>query len=591
MFQVATNRSIRANDFGRAWQQILSRIPKKCSIIPTVCSDKYQVGISLSGGPDSTLLAHLAIQHFGPERVHLFTINHNIPDWLVEPTDRIKQFATNQWGTSVKHSILNLNWDSLTEDGKKKKGGGREMTKSHLQNDCRNKRYQILFDTLKRERIPFLLCGHNFDDDFVTHCHRLARYSGIDGIAGIKPLSTFPIDGAGSDEVLIARPFLDFSKQHLLESCKEANLEWVDDPTNEDLDFARNASMRAISEIQTVNPRITFDRIYSFMQHLKEHRSYIQQRVVEASHSLIEHPTDGSIMLVLNDKKWPFCNPVAWRLLNYAVQAVSCSAYPPSTPTSLEIIGKIQRAFVAFQTARKHDMSRIPRALLAQFNVGDSNLYWQTKRLGMKQSTLSGCSVYPLASNDAVTRLREHKHLTKSNIEPGPCILILGATKTKLESDKVYHLAIQPPSTSKSQSQIPSNNNNNNHVEPNYTILEQDFIDPNIYSYIWNNRYKITIKMKGPIEMVRKFTITSLSLDFLKQHASSLRKSVALGKLYTMMGSTPSQFFNNFPLLTDQLDKSKFVIPNIAYHTDKCDFEVEGKFLGSHILMSKLYLE
>ena len=204
----------------------------------------------------------------------------------------------------------------------------------------------------------FLLCGHNFDDDFVTHCHRLARYSGIDGIAGIKPLSTFPIDGAGSDEVLIARPFLDFSKQNLLESCKEANLKWVDDPTNGDLYFARNASMRAISEIQTVNPRITFDSIYSFMQHLKEHRSHIQQRVVEASHSLIEHSTDGSIMLVLNDKKWPFCNPV---LLNYAFQAKSCSAYPPSTPTSLEIIGKIQRAFVAFQIARKHDMSRIPR--------------------------------------------------------------------------------------------------------------------------------------------------------------------------------------------------------------------------------------
>ena len=206
-------------------------------------------------------------------------------------------------------------------------------------------------------------------------------------------------------------------------------------------------------------------------------------------------------------------------------------------------------------------MSRIPRGLISQFTGGDANLYWQSKRLDMGQSTLSSAVVYPLASSDVITRFREYRHLTKKQMTPGPCLLVMGALRPRCERGTNDYIKIEEQEASTEK------------------------------TIIWRNRYQLTLKLNQETKITRNFLVKPLSLEFMKKNSSALRKSALLGQIYTFMSSTPSPFFVNYPLVLDEKDESKFSIPHLKFQSVNCDYEATVKFVGSHILMSKLHLD
>jgi tRNA(Ile)-lysidine synthetase-like protein len=541
--------TIPPSEFADSLRKIIERIPFQFAKKPAN-GQPFRVGIACSGGADSTALTHLAVQALGKERVHLFTVNHNLPGLAEEPVEQIEKLVSTCF-PGVQHTTLTLPWSEKERQTTKK---------AHLQHLGRQKRYSVLYEAVKAADIPFLLTGHLLDDDWITHCHRAARFSCLDGIAGIKPLAPFPVEHSVGDEALLLRPLLHATKAQMLATCTANNLPYLTDAGNSDMEFARNSSMAALNQIHQKHGElgITAERIYAYMQRQKAHRALLQKRLLQIiPHSVLEHSQEGTFTICLNNSKWIHQTPLLWRLLNYSMQAVGCQHYPPSSPISIQQATKLQAAYEEWNAEQRKERAKVPRHLLAQFSTADSALWWQTRRLDFNQSTLANSSIYPLTSTDAIARLRDWKHKNKVSIPPGPCLMIAPSKKPKS--------FIQEQQT---------------------LVLGQQ--RGNIVN--WANRFQLKINFRQPMpaSAPRTLVIGHLTLDKLKALQAEIRRGIGMANVFRWVSCMPSQFFSNWPIVMDAEDKAKFAIPHLEFYSAHCDFEVQSLFLGSGIFRSKL---
>jgi tRNA(Ile)-lysidine synthase TilS/MesJ len=116
----------------------------------------------------------------------------------------------------------------------------------------------------RRHSIRILLMAHHADDQAELFMMRMARGSGIIGLAGMAFISSiFPqkplLDG--TCDLLLIRPLLVLTKHDLYRVCEKAGQEWIEDPTNRKQIFARNCIRQALEEPP-------FDELRVQIQHL-----------------------------------------------------------------------------------------------------------------------------------------------------------------------------------------------------------------------------------------------------------------------------------------------------------------------------------
>ncbi|UZJ46218.1 tRNA lysidine(34) synthetase TilS [Marinimicrobium sp. C6131] len=167
--------------------------------------------VALSGGLDSTVLLHaVASGYSGVRAVHVHHgLSPNADQW-----QRHCETLCEQLGVPL---------DVVTVDVQKDGKG--------LEDAAREARYQAFTQQLQRNEI--LLTAHHGDDQVETLLMRLARGSGIRGLAGMA--SRRPL-GAGE----LWRPLLGVSRSELETYAQSHGLSWVEDESNEDLQFDRN---------------------------------------------------------------------------------------------------------------------------------------------------------------------------------------------------------------------------------------------------------------------------------------------------------------------------------------------------------------
>ncbi|KAL6221159.1 hypothetical protein ACLB2K_008911 [Fragaria x ananassa] len=154
-------------------------------------------------------------------------------------------------------------------DGKPKQG--------HVQEAAREMRYRIFQNVCVKNQIGVLLTAHHADDQAELFVIRLSRNSGILGLAGMPFTSQiFSAHTHSHTEVsrnygiLLVRPLLDFSKEDMYKICQGSDQEWVEDPTNQSLLYARNrirmslrdASCAFKNELQAVISACRETRVY-----------------------------------------------------------------------------------------------------------------------------------------------------------------------------------------------------------------------------------------------------------------------------------------------------------------------------------------
>jgi tRNA(Ile)-lysidine synthase len=107
---------------------------------------------------------------------------------------------------------------------------------------AREARYELLFG-LAGKCGAIVLTAHTQADQAETLLMRLARGSGVDGLAGMDIHSM-------RNGIELLRPLLGVSRERLRATLREAGLSWIDDPTNENTAHERVRVRKALGVLE-----------------------------------------------------------------------------------------------------------------------------------------------------------------------------------------------------------------------------------------------------------------------------------------------------------------------------------------------------
>ena len=127
--------------------------------------------------------------------------------------------------------------------------------KTGLQAKARHYRYQALGQMCRAEGLSHLMTAHSEDDQAETFILRLNRQSGWRGLAGMAEMAYAPIWPSLAN-VTFLRPWLGVSRQALRDYNAQHRLPLVDDPSNENSNFARIRARQALSVDPELRERI-----------------------------------------------------------------------------------------------------------------------------------------------------------------------------------------------------------------------------------------------------------------------------------------------------------------------------------------------
>jgi len=113
-----------------------------------------------------------------------------------------------------------------------------ELIKSGLQAKARHARYRLLGEACREAGVSYLLTGHTEDDQAETVLMRLKAGGSWRGAAGMKTITVAPL-WPELERVTVCRPMLGISRATIRDYLETHDLNYVDDPSNENRDFAR----------------------------------------------------------------------------------------------------------------------------------------------------------------------------------------------------------------------------------------------------------------------------------------------------------------------------------------------------------------
>ena len=174
--------------------------------------------VAVSGGPDSLSLAYLA---------KCFSIKNNleVKYYIVDHKLR-KESSYEAKLVSVKLKKININCKILKWNGKK--------PLKNIQSIARNKRYSLLVDECKKNKINHLLLGHHMNDFYENFFIRLLRGSGLKGLTSLSEVTKYK-----QTNIELLRPLIKLEKKDLIYLSQKVFNFYVNDPSNKDENFKR----------------------------------------------------------------------------------------------------------------------------------------------------------------------------------------------------------------------------------------------------------------------------------------------------------------------------------------------------------------
>ncbi|HWP32323.1 MAG TPA: tRNA lysidine(34) synthetase TilS [Solirubrobacterales bacterium] len=166
--------------------------------------------VMLSGGRDSVCLLDLAFRLRGSELVTALHVNYGLRKDSDEDEAHCRRLCER---LGVR---LEVERPRRPEDA------------GNLQAWARNARYAAAASLAQADGAS-IATGHTADDQIETILYRLASSPSRRALLGMRPR-----DGD------LVRPLLGFTREETTRYCEERGLSWRDDPTNVEVDYARN---------------------------------------------------------------------------------------------------------------------------------------------------------------------------------------------------------------------------------------------------------------------------------------------------------------------------------------------------------------
>ncbi|MEW6759801.1 MAG: tRNA lysidine(34) synthetase TilS [Pseudomonadota bacterium] len=182
------------------------------------------LAVALSGGLDSMALLRLARDWAAEQGVALyaFHVHHGLSEnadaWLAHCAA-----ASASLGIPFDHRRVAV-----------------EKGKSGIEAAARKLRYAALGEMCRAHGASLLLTAHHLDDQAETVLLQLLRGAGPAGLSGMDAANRAP-GLLGDPDLVMARPLLGVSREELEAFAREQGVAWVEDESNLDARYARNA--------------------------------------------------------------------------------------------------------------------------------------------------------------------------------------------------------------------------------------------------------------------------------------------------------------------------------------------------------------
>ncbi len=237
-------------------------------------TNQKTVAVAVSGGPDSMALADCLIKVFDG-LVVVICVDHQLRAESKNEVQTVKKWVEDLGNEKV--LFTNLNW----EDDK--------PTQAVMEN-ARRARYQLMADFCHSKNIQTLFIAHHQDDQAETFLMRLSKGSGLDGLAGMAALSIY-----NDSQISLARPFLDHPKSDLVEYCRQRNIDFIEDPSNENDKFMRPRLRKNMEFLEKEG--MTAKRLSMTAKRLKRAKSALEQIAQTAHKDVILEQSDRHISI------------------------------------------------------------------------------------------------------------------------------------------------------------------------------------------------------------------------------------------------------------------------------------------------------
>lgn len=174
------------------------------------------LAVAVSGGADSMALALLAADWARARggRITALTVDHGLRP----------EAATEAMQVAAWLGARGIIQHTLCYEGTRPRGDVQAM--------ARAARYRLLEAWCASHAVLHLLTAHHREDQAETLLLRLARGSGLDGLAGMAAV-------AERASCRVLRPLLPLSRRRLRATLEAAGQGWIEDPSNRDRGYAR----------------------------------------------------------------------------------------------------------------------------------------------------------------------------------------------------------------------------------------------------------------------------------------------------------------------------------------------------------------
>ena len=232
--------------------------------------------MAVSGGPDSMSLLFLVNTFIKYKKGKLMAliVDHRIRK---NSKDEAKFISSYLGKNNINSQILTANKNKVIKKSMK---------------EARDNRYNLLTDYCIKNNILHLFIAHHKDDNLETFLNR--KIAGSD-FYGLKSMSEFSL----YNKVCIIRPLLNFSKDALLKYNKKNKIEYINDPSNINLDYTRPTIRNFLKK----SDQKTIKEINKDFENILFYSPYFIQMILEILLKNIVHVDSKQIVVSFHNIK------------------------------------------------------------------------------------------------------------------------------------------------------------------------------------------------------------------------------------------------------------------------------------------------
>ena len=176
------------------------------------------------------------------------------------------------------------------------------------------------------------MTGHQQNDQAENFIIRADHGSGVYGLAGIPAIGK--IDG-----MKVVRPLLNFTKQELQDFLKEKEIQWIEDPSNQNDVFARVRVRKFLNKYPDWVAKLA-----DVSKNLSKTKDAIEYMVNKSISEIVEKSEQGVFIDLDGFNILP--QEIRFRMLSKILQNVSQEAKPARAERIENLINKIEKGLL-----------------------------------------------------------------------------------------------------------------------------------------------------------------------------------------------------------------------------------------------------